>query len=174
MGLHLCDQRLSTVLPSRRVRTRGCATSLAFSSSSSWSEGLHRERGSTDDVEFTGIESSSTVAPGATESHGRSGGVMDGDGDFWDGDLLQGAAPEGGSMLLSEEEDESEWMEGEDVDPIAEKIFYGEKVPFRDLGERREVGVMNKACFENVWIPNHVGLELDDAPSCDLDLSPRE
>lgn len=34
-----------------------------------------------------------------------------------------------------EDENEAEWMAGADVDPEAEKIFFGDKVPFADLGE---------------------------------------
>eukprot|EP00752_Nemacystus_decipiens_P005690 g5150.t1 len=36
--------------------------------------------------------------------------------------------------FLQEEEDEAEWMAGQEVDPEAEAIFFGDKVPFADLG----------------------------------------
>ena len=36
--------------------------------------------------------------------------------------------------FLQEEEDEAEWMAGQDVDPEAEAIFFGDKVPFAELG----------------------------------------
>lgn len=63
-------------------------------------------------------------------------GDGDEDGDIWDEEPLQGQQLDDGALLLSEEEDETEWMGGESVDPIAEKIFFGEKIPFCDLGEK--------------------------------------
>lgn len=61
---------------------------------------------------------------------GDDGGVFDGTS----GGYARGGGS-GGPAGLLEEEDETEWMAGEDVDPEAEAIFFGEKVPFSDLGE---------------------------------------
>ncbi|CAN0306681.1 unnamed protein product, partial [Pylaiella littoralis] len=36
--------------------------------------------------------------------------------------------------FLQEEDDEAEWMAGQEVDPEAEAIFFGDRVPFSDLG----------------------------------------
>lgn len=65
--------------------------------------------------------------------------VGDTDMENWDYEELGDTAPlDDGALLLSEEEDETEWMEGEGVDPMAERIFFGEKAPFSDLGEKRQ------------------------------------
>lgn len=50
-----------------------------------------------------------------------------------------GGADVGEPVGLSQEDDEGEWMAGADVDPEAEAIFYGDKVPFSDLGEKQRV-----------------------------------
>lgn len=44
------------------------------------------------------------------------------------------AAEAAEASFLQEEEDEAEWMAGQEVDPEAEAIFFGDKVPFSDLG----------------------------------------
>lgn len=56
------------------------------------------------------------------EVDGGGGGDGDGGGEVFREDVF-------------ESEDESEWMVGADVDPQAEKIFFGEKVSFSELGE---------------------------------------
>lgn len=80
------------------------------------------------------------------ESHGVEYGDGD-DGRGWEYlDEPQSSLGDGRGMVeeegrredsvggFFEELDESEWMAGEDVDPLAEKIFFGEKVSFSDLG----------------------------------------
>lgn len=54
-----------------------------------------------------------------------------GDRPAWEAPPPADAAEAG---FLLEEEDEAEWMAGQEVDPEAEAIFYGDKVPFADLG----------------------------------------
>eukprot|EP00903_Cladosiphon_okamuranus_P009999 g9484.t1 len=80
----------------------------------------------TDDGEFeeppsTLRDRGSTVSTGAT-----SGGY----GASWE----TPPAGAGEAGFLQEEEDEAEWMAGQEVDPEAEAIFFGHKVPFADLG----------------------------------------
>ncbi|CAM9393244.1 unnamed protein product [Ascophyllum nodosum] len=53
---------------------------------------------------------------------------------YVDGDKGRGAGGVEAFGLLEEGEDKDTWMEGVDVDPEAEAIFYGDKIPFPDLG----------------------------------------
>ena len=54
---------------------------------------------------------------------------------YVDGDKGRGAGGVEAFGLLEEGEDKDTWMEGVDVDPEAEAIFYGDKIPFPDLGK---------------------------------------
>lgn len=72
--------------------------------------------------------------------------AMGEEGGFWEDDGPRGGGGARGALrsgeglgLLPEEDDEMEWMEGVDVDPEAEAIFYGDRAPFSDLGEREEL-----------------------------------
>lgn len=62
---------------------------------------------------------------------------------------VYGAEPVG----LSLEEDEGEWMAGEDVDPEAEAIFFGDKVPFSDLGEAKKEHVWSMCVWRTCYVP---------------------
>lgn len=87
----------------------------------------------------------------------RSASAADSEKGFWDDDgeptqdfvtasppsyPSASVAPEDVAGLLLEEEDQGEWMAGQDVDPDAEAIFYGDKVPFSDLGEGGEARLL--------------------------------
>lgn len=81
----------------------------------------------TDDEGFE--EPPSTFRDSTSTSGSTSSGGYD-TGDSWE--TPPADAAEAG--FLQEEEDEAEWMAGQDVDPEAEAIFFGDKSPFSDLG----------------------------------------
>ncbi|CAN0430346.1 unnamed protein product, partial [Ectocarpus sp. 12 AP-2014] len=81
----------------------------------------------TEDEEVVGFEE----PPSSTLFRERgTGGVGAPPPAAWDGD----AADAGEAGFLQEEDDETEWMAGQEVDPEAEAIFFGDRVPFSDLG----------------------------------------
>lgn len=93
----------------------------------------------------------SSLTMSSTEEGGNDPTVGGGEGDFWEegGGGLGGDGDDkdkyntfkGGSIKEAHgelgDEDKGEWMPGQDVDPEAEAIFFGEKIPFSDLGEEK-------------------------------------
>lgn len=107
--------------------------------SGSWSQESERDSRGFDGARISDEDCIPGGVAGVKEERGD--GVGNADTENWDYEELTDTAPlDDGALLLSEEEDETEWMEGEGVDPMAEKIFFGEKVPFSDLGEERQIG----------------------------------
>lgn len=105
--------------------------------SGSWSQESERDSRGFDGARISDKDCIPGSAVGVNVEHGDV--VGDADAENWDYEELTDVTPlDDGALLLSEEEDETAWMEGEGVDPMAEKIFFGEKVPFSDLGEERQ------------------------------------
>lgn len=72
-----------------------------------------------------GFEEPSTFLDRDSSGHGGAAARP------WEEPAAADAAEAG---FLQEEDDETEWMAGQDVDPEAEAIFFGDKVPFSNLG----------------------------------------
>ena len=82
----------------------------------------------TDDEGFE--ESPSSLRDGRSGSAAGGGYAVGGERPAWEAPPADAAE----AGFLQEEEDEAEWMAGQEVDPEAEAIFFGDKVPFTDLG----------------------------------------
>lgn len=61
------------------------------------------------------------------------------DEDVWSRKGSGGSGGEAYGLLMEEEGERETWMEGVDVDPEAEAIFFGDKIPFPDLGKIRQL-----------------------------------
>ncbi|CAN0057484.1 unnamed protein product, partial [Ectocarpus fasciculatus] len=112
----------------RRGGARGSGSlSLRLSSTAAGGAGGEGKGFWTEDEEVVGFEE----PPSSTLFRERStGGAGAPPSAVWDGD----AADAGEAGFLQEEDDEAEWMAGQEVDPEAEAIFFGDRVPFSDLG----------------------------------------
>lgn len=61
------------------------------------------------------------------------------DEDVWSRKGSGGSGGEAFGLLMEEKGERDTWMEGLDVDPEAEAIFFGDKIPFPDLGKTRQL-----------------------------------